>query len=72
MICHGLPSWQQMMTFTLWFIFIDEPVLNQIQDKAIESFLPELGYNLTFPRAVIFGPPEYGGMAVLHQYTEMN
>ncbi len=60
------------LTYSLPAIFIDEPVLNKIQHKAIESFLPELGYNLTFPRAVVFGPPEYGGMAVLHQYTEMN
>ena len=49
---------------------ISEKVLDKIQNKALESFVPALGYNKTFPRAVLLGPTDYGGEAIPHLYTE--
>ena len=49
-----------------------EVALDKIQYKALESFVPALGYNKGFPREVILGPIEYGGIGMPHIYTEMN
>ena len=60
-MCYSLPS-----------LSISEKALDKIQYKALESFVPALGYNKGFPRAVVFGPQEFGGMGVPHLFTEMN
>jgi hypothetical protein len=36
----------------------------------LESFVPALGYNKGFPRAVLLGPSDYGGEEIPHLYTE--
>lgn len=60
-MCYALPA-----------VSIDESSLNKIQYKALESFIPAMGYNKGFPRAVALEPQEYGGIGIPHLYTEMN
>ena len=38
--------------------------LSAIQKMAIRDFLPHLGFPRSFPRAVLYGPTECGGMAL--------
>lgn len=58
------------MGYSIPAVNIKETVLNKIQAKALESFVPELGYNRTFTRAVIFGPSKFGGASIPHLNTE--
>ena len=60
------------MCYSLPAVSIPEPVLDKIQNKALESFVPALGFNPGYPRAMVLGPTEFGGMGVPHLYTEMN
>ena len=60
------------LSYCLPSVSIPQQDLDKLQYKAIESFLPALGYNNKFPRVVVFGPKEYGGMGVPHLFTEMN
>lgn len=60
------------MTYSLPSVSIPEAALNKIQNKTIESFLPAMGFNKSFPSAVVLGPKEYGGLGVPHLYPEMN
>ena len=58
------------MSYCLPAVNITEKVLDRIQNKALESFIPALGYNKGFPRAVMLGPTTYGGDGVPHLFTE--
>lgn len=60
------------MCYSLPAVDIHESALDKIQLKALESFVPALGYKKTFPQAVVLGPIEYGGMGVPHLFTKMN
>ena len=60
------------MLYSLPSVNIGEKDLNKIQYKALEQFVPALGYNRGFPRAVLLGPTDYGGAAIPHLYTECN
>lgn len=51
---------------------ISEKDLNRVHYKALKSFVPALGYNNGFPRAVLFGPYDYRGVSSLHLYTDRN
>lgn len=43
---------------------------NRIQVPLLEALIPKLGYARNMPRAVIFGPIEYGGLGIHSHYTE--
>lgn len=58
------------MGYCLPAVDIPEKALNRIQNKALESFTPALGYNKGFPRDVLLGPTAYGGDGVPHLFTE--
>lgn len=58
------------MGYSLPAVNISEKIVNKIQAKALESFVPALGYNRNFPRDVILGPSEFGGASIPHLYTE--
>lgn len=58
------------MLYSLPAVNLSEKALDKIQYKALESFVPALGYNKGFSRAVMLGPSDYGGAAIPHLYTE--
>ena len=41
-----------------------------IQTPIYQSILPKMGYNRHIPLAVRYGPAKYGGMGLIHTYTE--
>jgi hypothetical protein len=58
------------MTYCLPAVDIPQCTLDKIQYKALESFIPAMGFNKGFPRAVMFGMSEYGGGEIPHLFTE--
>jgi hypothetical protein len=59
-----------MMTYSLPACSYTENELGDMQSSAVGQFLPKMGYDRTFPRAVVFGPREAGGLNLTHMYTE--
>jgi hypothetical protein len=57
-----LPS----VSYSLPIGHLSPALLTKIQAPAIQTFLPKCGYNCNMPRAVIFGPHEYGGIEYRH------
>jgi hypothetical protein len=45
--------------------------MEQIQNYAINKFLPAIGYDRSTPRDSIFGPDEVGGFNIRHLFAEM-
>lgn len=58
------------MGYSLPAVNISEKVLNKMQNKAMESFIPAMGYNKKTPQAIMYGPKEFGGAGIPHLYTE--
>lgn len=58
------------MCYSLPAVHISEKALDKIQYKALESFVPTMGFNKGFPIDVILGPTDFGGEGVPHLYTE--
>ena len=44
--------------------------LQQIESPCINALLTKMGYNRHFPRAIVFGPIEYGGMGLKNLYFQ--
>jgi hypothetical protein len=44
--------------------------LTELQSNAVSKFLPAMGFERCFPRAIVYGPRLYGGLNVGHLYTE--
>jgi hypothetical protein len=44
--------------------------LIQFQRKAVDAFLPAMGYDHSFPREIVYGPRSFGGLNLGHLYTE--
>lgn len=60
------------MTYCLSAVNLTEPILISIQCKAVNSFLPAMGYDHSFPRSIVFGPRDFGGLILGHLYTEQS
>lgn len=60
------------MGYSLSAVTISEKITNKIQAKALESFVPALGYNRGFPRDVLLGPSDFGGASIPRLHTESN
>jgi hypothetical protein len=58
------------MTYCLPACNINAADLEKIQRKAVEYTLPALGFQRCLPRAIVYGPREYGGINLNHLYTE--
>ena len=39
-----------------------------IEQPCINALLPKMGYNRHFPRALVFGPVQYGGLGIKNLY----
>lgn len=59
------------MTYSLVATSLSESSLHDVQSKALRAFLPAMGYEPTFPRAIVHGPRNFGGLNIGHLYTEM-
>lgn len=58
------------ITFCLLITTFTMEQCNKIQCPVFQATLPRLGLNRNFPRAVIYGPTRFGGLAFPHLYTE--
>ena len=56
--------------YSLPAVNIPAKTLNKIQNKAMESFIPAMGYNRKTPHAILYGPKEFGGAGIPHLHTE--
>jgi hypothetical protein len=45
-------------------------VLEKIENKALMTFLPKMGYNRNTARAVVYSPEEHGGIGIKNLYAE--
>ena len=65
--------------FTIWYpscnyplaaTFLPRSACSEIQSFATNATLVKCKFNRKFPRAVVFGPPRYGGMGWRHMWYE--
>ena len=45
--------------------------IDHIQKFAVDKFTSAIGYEHSIPRAVLFGPKDFGGVGLKHLFTEM-
>jgi hypothetical protein len=62
--------WFPAVGYSLGVTAMSKSQLRSIQSMATQSFLAKMGLNRNYPRAVTFGPPEYGGLAFPDLYVE--
>jgi hypothetical protein len=60
------------MLYTLVATNVYEKDINDIQQKATSTFIRLQGYDISYPRAVIYGPKKMGGVGVLKLSVEGN
>jgi Reverse transcriptase (RNA-dependent DNA polymerase) len=65
---HYVPS----ILYSLAATNIMEDDINNIQQNATTTFIRIQGYDMTFPRAVIYGPKNFGGIGILKVSVENN
>ena len=58
------------MAYCLAALNLPENKLDRIQCSAVDAFIPAMGYDHSFPRAIVYGPREFGGLNLCHLYTE--
>jgi hypothetical protein len=58
------------MLYSLTAMTYSNAELTKLQCKAVDKFLPAMGFERGFPWAVVYGPRLYGGLYVGHLYTE--
>jgi hypothetical protein len=60
------------MMYSIVATCLDETQLNKIQQKATTMFLRIIGYDMHFPRAVVYGPQTFGGLGLMVLYVEVS
>ena len=60
------------ITYCLPAVNLSEEILTQIQCKAVGAFLPAMGYDHSFPRQIVYGPRNFGGLNLGNLYTEQS
>jgi hypothetical protein len=58
------------MKYSLPITALSRKQVDQIQARPTKAILSSLGINRMFPRAVAFGPPQYGGLGLQHLLTK--
>jgi hypothetical protein len=56
------------LAYSLASMCLSEDKLNKIQSQAIGNFLQKMGYEKLFPRAVVYGTTDYGGLGFNQLY----
>ena len=62
--------WFPSLSYGLGTTNLTHQELDTIQKPIIHYILPKLGYNRHFPRAVVFGSPQFGGLNFKSLYIE--
>jgi hypothetical protein len=60
------------MTYSLTPVHLTETTLNYIQQKAITQFIRKSGYEMTFPRDLVYRPMAFGGLGYHGLFSESN
>jgi hypothetical protein len=60
------------MVYSLTAVSMDESQLIKIQQKATSQFTRMCGFEMTFPKAVVYGPVGFGGLGFQNLYVESN
>ena len=58
-----------MIAYSLGVTTLSENKLNKLQSIAEEAYLPKIGMNRKFPKVLLRGPQEYGGLGDPSYYT---
>lgn len=58
------------MVYCLPATNLDEKSLTAVQKRAVHKFLPAMGYAHSFHRDIVYGPLQFGGLALEKLYTE--
>jgi hypothetical protein len=62
-------SYIPALAYSLASMNLSEDKLNKIQSQAIGNFLQKMGYEKLFPRAVVYGTTDYGGLGLNQLYS---
>jgi hypothetical protein len=60
------------MLYSLVTTTIEEKDIDEVQQKATTTFIRLQGYDMSYPRAVIYGPKKMGGVGILKLSVEGN
>ena len=60
------------IAYPLVATYLTEDALTRIENKALVTFLPKMGYNRNTARAVIYGPEKMGGVGIKNLYVEQS
>jgi hypothetical protein len=66
--CCFVPS----MVYSLTAVSLSEKQLATIQRKLTSKFAQLCGFEITFPKAVVHGPIDFGGLGFPHLYVDSN
>ncbi len=62
--------WFLAVAYSLQTPTLSEREIHKVQTRSMSIFLPKLGLNQHFPRVVLYGPPEMGGLQLRDLYIE--
>jgi hypothetical protein len=62
--------WIPAVTYSIGTTTMSKSELRSVQSQALSSFLQKLGVNQHYPRAVVFGPRDMGGLELRDLYVE--
>jgi hypothetical protein len=65
-------NYMSSMLYTLVATNVYEKEINEIQQKSTSTFIRLQGYDISYPRAVIYGPKKMGGVGLLKLSVEGN
>jgi hypothetical protein len=58
------------VAYPLAVTYFSKSTLDKIHSKALQVYIPKMGYNVHFPRAILHAPNTIGGHGVRTPYTE--
>jgi hypothetical protein len=62
--------WYPGVNYLLAATFLTRSVCENIQSLVMSATLNKCGFNLHFPRVIVFGSPRCGGMGMRHMWYE--
>jgi hypothetical protein len=69
-VAYSSMLYMPAMLYSLTAMGYSDQALTTLQCKAVDKFLPAMGFERSFPRAVVYGPQLYGGLNIGHLYTD--
>jgi hypothetical protein len=62
--------WFPAVGYSLSTTTMSERQLQSVQSRSMSIFLPKMGINRHFPKAIVYGPPELGGLQLRDLFVE--